>query len=121
MTDEETQATYDRYAIPAPGGVVWSGVLANIEPGHQAAWVDYKNDKRAPLLFVSASEDHIMPPSVQRSNAKHYKSNTITEVVEYEGRSHLLPAQDGWEEIADFALSWALNAAAKQGTDNATI
>ncbi len=30
-----------------------------------------------------------MPPSVQRSNAKHYKSNTITEIKEYEGRSHL--------------------------------
>jgi hypothetical protein len=39
-----------------------------------------------------------MPPSVQRSNAKHYKSNTITEVKEYEGRAHLLPAQEGWEE-----------------------
>jgi hypothetical protein len=49
-----------------------------------------------------------MPPSVQRSNAKHYKSNTITEVKEYEGRAHLLPAQEGWEEVADYALEWAL-------------
>ena len=45
-----------------------------------------------------------MPPSVQRSNAKHYKSNTITEIKEYEGRAHLLPAQEGWEEVADYAL-----------------
>ena len=30
-----------------------------------------------------------MPPSIQRSNAKHYKAEgTITEVVEYEGRAH---------------------------------
>ena len=50
-----------------------------------------------------------MPPSVQRSNAKHYKSDTITEVKEYEGRAHLLPAQDGWEEVADYALEWALS------------
>ena len=49
-----------------------------------------------------------MPPSVQRSNAKHYKSNTVTEVKEYEGRAHLLPAQEGWEEVADYALEWAL-------------
>ena len=49
-----------------------------------------------------------MPPSVQRSNAKHYKSDTITEVKEYEGRAHLLPAQDGWEEVADYALEWAV-------------
>jgi hypothetical protein len=50
-----------------------------------------------------------MPPSVQRSNAKHYKSNTITELKEYEGRAHLLPAQDGWEEVADYALEWAMS------------
>lgn len=33
-----------------------------------------------------------MPPAIQRSNAKHYKSNTITEVTEFPGRAHLLPA-----------------------------
>jgi hypothetical protein len=48
-----------------------------------------------------------MPPSVQRSNVKHYKSNTITEIKEFPGRSHLMPAQQGWEEIADYALAWA--------------
>jgi hypothetical protein len=48
-----------------------------------------------------------MPPAVQRSNAKHYKSNTITEITEFPGRSHLMPAQQGWEEIADYALAWA--------------
>ena len=47
-----------------------------------------------------------MPPSIQQSNAKHYKSNTITEVKEYEG-PHLLPARPGWEEVADYALDWA--------------
>ena len=49
-----------------------------------------------------------MPPSIQRSNAKHYKSDTVTEIKEYEGRAHLMPSQDGWEEVADYALSWAL-------------
>jgi hypothetical protein len=48
-----------------------------------------------------------MPPSVQRSNAKHYKSNTVTEVKEFEG-PHLLPSRDGWEEVADYALEWAV-------------
>jgi hypothetical protein len=52
-----------------------------------------------------------MPPKVQRSNAKHDKSNTVTEVEEFPGRAHLLPAQDGWEEVADFALDWALEQA----------
>ena len=49
-----------------------------------------------------------MPPAVQRSNARHYKSETITETTEYEGYAHLLPAQEGWERIADEVLDWAL-------------
>ena len=79
-------------------------MLANLQPGQQDTWVDYRNDDRAPLLFLSGEEDHLMPPSVQRSNAKHYTSDTITEVKEYEGKAHLMPAQEGWEEIADYAL-----------------
>lgn len=106
--EDEVVATYERYHIPANGGILWGSVLANFQPGHQDTWVDYKNDKRAPLLFVSGSEDHIMPPAVQRSNAKHYKSATITEVKEYDGYAHLLPAQEGWQAIADEVLEWAL-------------
>jgi hypothetical protein len=44
---------------------------------------------------------------VQRSNARHYKSLTITQVEEFPGRAHLMLAQAGWEEIADHALAWA--------------
>lgn len=108
FTDDEARALYERYAIPASGAIVWGGVLANFQPGHQDTWVDYHNDSRAPLLFVSGSEDHIMPPEVQRSNAKHYKSKSVTEIREYDGYAHLLPAQEGWERIADEVLDWAL-------------
>jgi hypothetical protein len=49
-----------------------------------------------------------MPPKIQASNAKHYKSDkTLTEVKTFEG-PHLLPAKDGWEEVADYALQWAV-------------
>jgi pimeloyl-ACP methyl ester carboxylesterase len=107
FTAEESRALYERYHIPANGGILWGSVLANFQPGHQDTWVDYHNDNRAPLLFISGGEDHIMPPAVQRSNARHYKSDTVTEVREYPGYAHLLPAQNGWEDIADYALDWA--------------
>ena len=106
--EDEARATYKRYHVPASGGVFWDSVLANFEPGPQATWVNYKNAARPPLLFISGGEDHLMPPVVQHSNAAHYKApETLTEVKVFEGRSHLLPAQQGWEEIADYALSWA--------------
>ena len=106
--EADARAAYDRYYVPASGGIFWDSVLANFIPGPQDVAVDYNNDSRPPLLFISGGEDHLMPPAIQRSNAKHYKSNTITEIKEFPGRSHLMPAQKGWEEVADYALSWAL-------------
>jgi pimeloyl-ACP methyl ester carboxylesterase len=116
LTEEESQKVYDRYHIPAPGNWVWAyGLIANFKPGHQETWVNYRNDARAPLLFIAGGEDHIMPASVNRSNAKHYKSkSTITDVHEFPGRSHWTCGEPGWEEIADYALDWAVeNAGAK--------
>jgi pimeloyl-ACP methyl ester carboxylesterase len=107
--EEESPALYERCHIPASGSTPFGSVLAKMQPGHEDTWVDYKNDDRAPLLFVWGSEDHLMPPKVQRSNAKHYKSDTVTEVKEYEGRAHLLSSQEGWEEVADYVLEWAIS------------
>ena len=109
FTEEDSLALYERYHIPASGMIFWGSALANIHPGHDDTYVNYRNDDRAPLLFISGGEDHLMPPSIQRSNAKHYKSNTTTEVKEFEGRAHFMPAQDGWEEVADYALEWAVD------------
>jgi pimeloyl-ACP methyl ester carboxylesterase len=109
FTDEDSQRLYEQLAVPASGRILFNSVLANFEPGPQDTWVNYHNDERAPLLFISGGEDHLMPPTIQRSNAKHYKSkNTITEVKVFDGFAHLLPAQTGWEAVADYALEWAL-------------
>lgn len=113
FTPEESRRLYERYHVPASGHILFDSVLANFQPGPQEVWVDYHNDARPPLLFMAGGEDHLMPPQVQRSNAKHYKSATITEIVEFEGRSHLMPAEQGWEDIADYALDWSLKHAAR--------
>ena len=112
FSEEESRRLYERYHIPASGSIFWGSALANIHPGKDDTWVDYANDARAPLLFISGDEDHLMPPKIQRSNAKHYTSDTITEVKEFEG-PHLLPSAPGWEEVADYALDWALAHAAQ--------
>ena len=108
FSEEESRRLYERYHIPASGRIFWGSALANIHPGPDDNHVAYDNADRAPLLFISGSEDHLMPPKLQQSNAKHYKANgLVTEVKEFKG-PHLLPAQDGWEEIADYALDWAV-------------
>ena len=109
LSGDEAQRLYERSHVPASSNVFWGSMRGNIHPGHDDTYVNYKNRARAPLLFVSGSEDHLMPPKIQRSNAKHYKAEgTITEVKEFEGRAHLMPSQDRSEEVADYALTWAV-------------
>jgi hypothetical protein len=36
--------------------------------------------------------------------------------MEFEGFAHLRPAQEGWEDVADYALEWALSHAAQPST-----
>ena len=109
MTKEESAKVYDRYHVAAPASWAWIyGVFANITPGRQATWVDYQNAERAPLLFIAGAADNIMPPSVNRSNAKHYKAAAVTELKEFPARSHFICGEPGWEEVADYALGWAV-------------
>jgi pimeloyl-ACP methyl ester carboxylesterase len=109
LTEEESQAAYDRYAVPVPGRILFQGGLANLTHG-AATTYNFANDERAPLLFIAGGEDHILPPAVQHENftknAKH--STAITAYKLFPGRDHFTCGAPGWEKVADFALNWAL-------------
>jgi pimeloyl-ACP methyl ester carboxylesterase len=102
LSSEESDEVYDRYHIPASGRLVWVGATANFTPGHQENYVDFRNEDRAPLLFIGGREDNIMPPAVNQANAKHYRhAKSPTEYKEFEGRSHYsVIGGEGWEEVA---------------------
>jgi len=109
LSDEESLAVYERYAVPGPGRVLFQGAFANFNP-HSPAAVDFKNSRRAPLLFIAGGDDHVAPASLNESNLKHYrKSDAITELKEFPGRSHYTLGQEGWEDVADYALDWAVS------------
>lgn len=116
LSEEESAKVYGRYHIPAPGGFVWDGVLANFTPGHQDTYVDFKNDERAPLLLIGGGKDHLEPLALNEANLKHYKhSSAITELKAFPDRAHYTLGQEGWEQVADYALSWATEHAQVEG------
>ena len=111
MSREESEQVYHRYHVPAAGHVLFEAALANLSP-RAAIRVDFANDRRAPLLLIAGGADHVVPPSVSRANAGRYrKSRAVTGYKEFPGRPHYTVGQAGWEEVADYALSWAVDAA----------
>jgi pimeloyl-ACP methyl ester carboxylesterase len=102
LSEAESLAAYERYHVPAPGSWVRGGCSPT---SHRAT--------RTPLLFIAGGKDDILPPSVNEPNVHHYrKSSAITDCKEFPGRSHFTVGQEGWEEVADYALDWAKEHAA---------
>jgi pimeloyl-ACP methyl ester carboxylesterase len=107
LDEEESLAVYRRYAVPGPDHMLFQAGLANFNP-HAATTVDVHNDHRAPLLMIAGEMDHVSPATVVEANVKLYrKSTAVTAYREFPGRTHFILGQEGWEEVADFALAWA--------------
>ncbi len=98
---------YRRYNVPGSRNVLFTGANANFNP-FTPLRVDFKKADRAPLLFIAGGNDHVIPASVNRHNAAKYRhSQSVTRYKEFAGRTHYTLGQDGWEEVADYALDWA--------------
>jgi pimeloyl-ACP methyl ester carboxylesterase len=105
LSREESDAVYDRYYIPGSARPFFQAGFANFNP-KAVTKVDYGSSSRPALLLITGTEDRICPPAVNRANAKKQRlAPSKTEDREFAGRCHY-PGQDGWEEVADFALAW---------------
>ena len=46
--------------------------------------------------------------AVDQMPLQHYRTNSATDYKEFPGRSHYTVGQEGWEEVAGYALDWAV-------------
>lgn len=108
LTEAEQRAGYDRDIVPESRRLARGGLS-------RAARVDFRR-RRRPLLLIGGSEDTIMPAAINRRNYRRYSGPSVTEYKEFPGRSHYsVIAGKGWEEVADYALDWALRAIGQAG------
>ena len=106
----DSDRIWDAEAVNSYNRVFFEGVTAAVL-GHGVSQVDFTRPDRAPLLVITGDKDHVVPPAIGKAIVKRYKksgSPSVVEYKEYPGRTHRMVSQQGWEEIADFALSWAI-------------
>lgn len=105
LPEADQRAAYDRYVVPTPGRVFYDVAFA---PLSHKTKVDWRNDDRAPLLLLAGGHDRTVTAAMNRANFRHYlRSSALTDFHEFPDRSHWTIAEPGWEEVADYALSWA--------------
>jgi pimeloyl-ACP methyl ester carboxylesterase len=111
VSEEESGALYERWAIPAPGKPLFEAAVANFSL-HSPAKVNTDNEGRGPLLLIMGGQDHTVPEAITKATVKQYRhSSAVTELEEFSDRGHSLTIDSGWREVADLCLAWL----AKQG------
>lgn len=114
LPPEKVDEYYDRYIVPTAGKVYWDGILSSVGK------INWDNPDRAPLLLIGGGRDLIADASMTRSiYDKQKRASSPTALKIFEDRSHFTCIDPGWEEVADFALDWALHHA-RQDQSNVT-
>ena len=106
LSEEESDALFEKWAIPAPGKPLFEAAAANFNP-HSPAKVATDNQGRGPLLLIMGGQDHTVPEAVTKATLKQYRhSEATTDILEFADRAHSLTIDHGWREVADACLSW---------------
>lgn len=106
VSEQEAQALYAKYAMPAPAKPLFQAATALLNPNSETK-VNVENGKRGPLLLISGEKDNTVPPVLVKSTLRVYsKSPAVTEFKEFAGRGHSLTIDSGWQELAEYSLAW---------------
>jgi pimeloyl-ACP methyl ester carboxylesterase len=100
LPDAEKAAMFEKYAVPESFKVSRELVLNSFSN------IDFKKP-HAPLLFIGGGSDNIFPAALTKTIARKYSdANSRVDVQIFDGKSHFLCGEPGWEQVADYILNW---------------
>jgi pimeloyl-ACP methyl ester carboxylesterase len=100
IPDSEKEIAFEKYAVPESYKVSRQLVLNSFSN------IDFKKPHE-PILFVGGGSDHIFPSNLTKTIAGEYKdANSKVEIKIFEGKSHFICGEKGWENVADYILDW---------------
>jgi pimeloyl-ACP methyl ester carboxylesterase len=103
IPEAEKEKAFEKLAVPESYKVSRQLVLDSFSN------IDFKKP-HAPILFVGGGSDHIFPPNLTRTIAGRYKdASSKVDVKIFDGKSHFICGEPGWEKVADYILDWYEN------------
>jgi alpha-beta hydrolase superfamily lysophospholipase len=90
------------HVVPETGRIFFQAAL-----GGKAVRVNFTNPARGALLMIAGERDHVVAAGMNHSNFRKYaRSRSRTDFKEFQGRCHWIIAQEGWDEVAEYAAVW---------------
>jgi pimeloyl-ACP methyl ester carboxylesterase len=100
LPEEERPKAFEQIAVPESYKVSRQLVLNSFSN------IDF-NKPHEPILFIGGEKDNIFPPSLTKTLANKYRDkNSRVDLKIFEGKSHFLCGEPGWEKVADYILEW---------------
>jgi pimeloyl-ACP methyl ester carboxylesterase len=103
LPERDRASAFDSIAVPESYKVSRELVLNSFSN------IDFGKPHK-PVLFIGGGSDHIFPSSLTTTIAKKYKDrNSRVDLKIFQGKSHFICGEDGWEAVADYIIDWYEN------------
>ncbi|WP_035652322.1 carboxylesterase [Flavobacterium sp. ASV13] len=100
IPESEKQKAFEKFAVPESYKVSRELVLNSFSN------INFKKTHE-PILFIGGGSDHIFPPNLTQTIAKKYSDNSgRVDLKIFNGKSHFICGEPGWEIVADYIISW---------------
>lgn len=100
LPERERTAAFDAVAVPESYKVSRELVLNSFSN------IDFSKPHN-PILFIGGGSDAIFPSSLTTTLARKYKDrNSRVDLKIFQGKSHFICGEPGWEAVADYILDW---------------